>query len=423
MKPRYWILLVVVLAAAAAAMITGLESEAVVSSTPVPSALLPASAQAPSEIPAAPSASPFTPPVPAPRYLDTAPDRSDAVRLLILDPAEEGINAVLGLRRQGLLPIDNLVLVGLYHEKERANYVKAMEYVRANGLDWIEFHELSGEIDASSLFEPNALTADFAAAFRKTDGAVFFGGNDIPPAVYGRPTSILTKIVTPYRHYLEISLAFHLLGGPQAGPSSPAPFLDARPGYPVLGICLGSQTLNVGAGGTLYQDIWSEVYGAKTVEEVIAIGSDNWHKNPYPLLFPGRGLYSVNMHPIRLLAEGKFVRDFGFPASATPIVRCGHHQALEVIGRGLKVIATSMDGRVVEGFEHIKYSNVLGVAFHPEDPRLWDASLKGRFAPDDPDETSWLAVLQKNPPSYAFHAKIWAWLTRALLDSHANSFR
>jgi putative glutamine amidotransferase len=358
------------------------------------------------------------PSAPGPRYFDTAPARSDAVRLLILDPAEEGINALIGLRKQGFLDIENLIVVGLYHVRERANYVQAMEYVRANKLDWIKFHELTGDIDDKRLFQRNSLTADFEAAFKKTDGVVFFGGYDIPPSIYGRQTSILTRIVTPYRHYIEVSLAFHLLGGSQG--ASPAPFLDSRPRFPVLGICLGSQTLNVGTGGTLYQDIWSELYGKKTIEEVIAIGRDNLHKNPYPLLFPGQNLYSINMHPIRLLADGKFVNEFGFAASDMPIVRCGHHQALERIGKGLKVIATSMDGKVVEGYEHVKYPNVLGVAFHPEDPRLWDASLKGKFAPQDPAETSWLAVLQNNPPSYPFHKKIWSWLTQKLKESHSN---
>ena len=151
---------------------------------------------------------------------------------------------------------------------------------------------------------------------------------------------------------------------------------------------------------------------------IIAVGRDNWHKNPYPALFPGEGFYSINMHPIRLLADGKFVTEFGFAASDLPIVRCGHHQALDRLGKGLKVIATSMDGKVVEGLEHEKYPNVLGVAFHPEDPRLWDASLRGKFTPSDPAATSWFAVLKDNPPSYSFHVKIWSWLTDKLKASH-----
>lgn len=353
---------------------------------------------------------------PGPRYLDTAPDTSEAVRLVILDPAEEGINALIGLRKQGFLGIKDLLVIGLYHAKERANYLKAMDYVRENKLDWIKFHELTGEIDAGRLFQKNALTADFETAFRKSDGVVFFGGYDIPPEIYGRKTSILTRILTPYRHFIEISFVHHLLGSSRG--ASPAPFLDSRPDYPVLGICLGSQTLNVGTGGTLFQDIWSEMYAKTTFEDVIAIGRDNLHKNPYPSLFPGQHLYSINMHPIRLAADGRFVRALGFSAADAPVVRCGHHQAIDALGKGLKVNARSTDGKVIEGFDHEKYPNVLGVAFHPEDPRLWDAGLKGKFAPSDPAETSWLAVLKANPPSYDFHVKIWSWLTRALVASH-----
>jgi putative glutamine amidotransferase len=353
-----------------------------------------------------------------PRYFDTAPTKSDSIRLTILDPAEEGILALIELRKEGFLDIQNLVVVGLYHERERANYDRAKAYVRDNKIDWIKFHELSGDIDEGRLFQQNALTADFEAAFRKSDGVVFFGGYDIPPSIYGQKTSILTRILTPCRHFIELSLVYHLLGGSQN--AVPAPLLDSRPDFPVLGICLGSQTLNVGTGGTLYQDIWSEIYAKKTVEDVIAIGRDDLHKNPFPLLFPGQRLYSVNLHPIRLVAGGKFTTTLGFGPKDTPVVRCGHHQALARLGKGLKIIATSMDGKVVEGVEHTKYPNVLGVAFHPEDPRLWDPGLRMKFAPQDPQETSLRAVLEDNPPSFAFHKKIWSWLGEKLRTSHSS---
>jgi putative glutamine amidotransferase len=353
-----------------------------------------------------------------PRYFDGAPLKSEAVRLTILEPAEEGINALIELRKRGFVDIGNLLVVGVYHERERANYVKAMDFVRDNRIDWIKFHELTGDIDGARLFQKNSLSADFEAIVRKSDGVVFFGGYDIPPSIYGQKTNILTRILTPYRHFIEISLVYHLLGGSQG--SAVAPLLDSRPLFPVLGICLGSQTLNVGTGGSLYQDIWSEIYGKKFVEDVIAIGRDNWHKNPYPLLYPGQRLHSVNLHPIRLIAGGKFVTELGFGAADTPIVRCGHHQAIDRLGKGLKVNAASMDGKVVEGFEHERYPNVLGVAFHPEDPRLWDPGLSLKFSPQDPKETSWRAVLEGNPPSFAFHEKIWSWFTQKLKESHGS---
>lgn len=54
----------------------------------------------------------------------------------------------------------------------------------------------------------------------------------------------------------------------------------------MLGICLGSQTLNVGTGGTLFKDVWSEIYGKKYLEGVIQIGRENLHKNPFARLYP-----------------------------------------------------------------------------------------------------------------------------------------
>jgi hypothetical protein len=56
-------------------------------------------------------------------------------------------------------------------------------------------------------------------------------------------------ITDPHRHYLELSFLFHLLGGFQD--ESFLPLLEERPEYPVLGICLGMQSMNVATGGDM----------------------------------------------------------------------------------------------------------------------------------------------------------------------------
>jgi putative glutamine amidotransferase len=42
----------------------------------------------------------------------------------------------------------------------------------------------------------------------------------------------------------------------------------------VFGICLGCESLNVGTGGTLTQDIWSEIYGVLYLEDAVALSKE-----------------------------------------------------------------------------------------------------------------------------------------------------
>ncbi|MFQ6038184.1 MAG: gamma-glutamyl-gamma-aminobutyrate hydrolase family protein, partial [Candidatus Aminicenantales bacterium] len=215
---------------------------------------------------------------------------------------------------------------------------------------------------------------------------------------------------------LDLTVVFHLLGGLQ-DERFPA-FLEKHMGFPVLGICLGMQSLNVGTGGTLVQDIWSEVYNTPFLEDILKLPQQAWHTNPYARLYPGERLRRSHMHPIRLLPQGKFVREWGFSKADTPYVYSSHHQAAERLGKGWTLIATSMDGRVPEAFAHTQYPNVLGIQFHPEKPSLWDPEAKSRLAPDEPEPKSLRTILETTPASLAFHKKIWEWFSRALRQWH-----
>ena len=196
---------------------------------------------------AAPAGQPAAPAqastAPGPRYLDTAPARSDAVRLLILDPAEEGINAILGLRKQGFLAIDNLIVVGLYHARERANYLAAQELVRAGNLDWIKFHELTGDIDRTRLFLRNSLTADFEAAVAKTDGVVFFGGYQFPYLFDGKEVIGQPGFHFPWGAYVPLGEWWVFGIRMTYGDSSWGPGFELAPGIVLPGWTIGSRSL------------------------------------------------------------------------------------------------------------------------------------------------------------------------------------
>lgn len=354
------------------------------------------------------------------RYFDEAALPSKEVRLTILYPSVGSIHSLLELRKQALIPIEDLVIIGVYHEKEMTKYEKSMEFVKENDLEWVKFHKLSGELDKDCLFQKNSLTAEFEEIFKKSDGIIFFGGADIPPSIYNEKTNLLTHIQTPYRHFLELSFIFHLLGGLQD--KNFKAILESEPQFPVLGICLGCQSLNVGTGGTLIQDIPSEKYGKKYVEDVISLPQENWHINPFARLYPekthSQNLFPYNMHPIKFREKSKFITELGFKAENKPYILSAHHQMVNKLGKGIKIVATSLDGKVVEAIEHQRYPNVLGVQFHPEFPVLWDLTKKFKMRPEDKEETSLRSILEKNPPSFDFHKKIWAWFCKKLDAYH-----
>jgi len=351
------------------------------------------------------------------RYLDTAPGRDGSVRLVIFNPETFNIRALATLRKNGVIDIPGLTVVGIYHYRQTGNFADSRKYVEENGLDWFKFHEVGAEISEPVLFRKNACTPEYELIVKKADGVIFFGGPDIPPSVFGEKTLLLTEITDPYRHMFEASAVFHFLGGFQD--EKFLPLLDGRPGFPVLGICLGHQTLNIGTGGTLVQDIWTELYAKTTVEEAIALGPEQWHNNPYRILFPLDKLMGYNFHSLQLGDKSLFVSAMGFKSSDHPRILSSHHQSIEKIGKGLVAVASSRDGRVVEAVEHKKYPNVLGIQFHPEHPLLFDAEPRHRQKPGDAP-TSYLAILEGTPPSVEFNKKIWGWFAGKLVESHGK---
>jgi len=350
--------------------------------------------------------------------LETAGFTSEDIKLTIFYPSTGSLRALIELRKQGLIPLEKLKVLGVYHEKERMDYKRSMKLVQENNIDWIAFHKLSGEISKNNLFQKNSLTEEFQEIFKNSDGIIFFGGADIPPYLYNERTSLLTQIATPYRHFLELSFVFHLLGGFQNEDFTA--FLNAEPQFPVLGICLGSQSLNIGTGGTMVQDIPSEIHGADTFEDVIAMDRENWHLNPLARLYPEKNLFPYSMHPIKLLKNGKFVQEFGFKKEDQPYILSAHHQMAGDLGKGLKVIATSLDEKVVEAIAHERFPNVLGVQFHPEFPILWVSSQTFKMDSTDEEEFNLPDILKNNPPSLAFHKNIWAWFSEKIEQHHTR---
>ncbi len=138
--------------------------------------------------------------------------------------------------------------------------------------------EIIGELHAGDLYEANACTDLFEELFKKSEGALFLGGPDIPPAMYHEATHLPDQC---YRSFQALPGSFisssTCLGGKQD--SSWEPWLKSKDHYLISGICLGMQTMNVATGGTMIQDIPTEVYGVWTAEEILEMPPDQVHRN------------------------------------------------------------------------------------------------------------------------------------------------
>ncbi len=179
----------------------------------------------------------------------------------------------------------------------------------------------------------------------RVDGLVLTGGEDVDPGRYGARRHPATEPAHAERDAWELALI--------AGARHRA--------MPVLAICRGMQILNVALGGTLVQDLPSERPGA--------IG----HAQP--------GARAARVHGARVEEDSRLATALG--ATAVEI-NSSHHQALDRVGTGLRVVARSDDG-IIEGIEFVREDWwLLGTQWHPEElvgtAEAWDRNLFLAFA-------------------------------------------
>jgi putative glutamine amidotransferase len=221
---------------------------------------------------------------------------------------------------------------------------------------------------------------------------------------------LLTRVTDPYRHYLEASYLFHLLGGEQN--EEWEAFMQRGDEYLVSGICLGMQTMHVATGGRMIQDIPTEVYGLWNTGMILALPADEKHRNYHGLAEPlCEKPTSYHYHRIRI-PRGSFL-DF-YPNDSDgphPRVLSSHHQALEEMGESWRVSATSMDGMIIEAMEHRLYPHVVAVQFHPEKPGIYDPAIRHRM--NCGAEISFHEEI-RGSDSYDFHLAYWEWVRETL---------
>lgn len=181
---------------------------------------------------------------------------------------------------------------------------------------------------------------DPATVLDGVDGLMLLGGHDVDPALYGEAPHALFDPAGPGRDAFELALARASL---------------ARE-LPLFAICRGLQLLNVALGGTLVQDIPSDV--------------------PAPLDHSVRTPKDRLAHVVSVV-RGSRLEDALGPAAIDGAceVNSRHHQAVNKVGRGLVASGTAIDG-VIEAVEHVDLPFCLGVQWHPE-----NFCHTGRFQP------------------------------------------
>ncbi len=164
------------------------------------------------------------------------------------------------------------------------------------------------------------------------NGLLLTGGADVDPGLYGaRPHPALGPVFRD-RDDFEIALCREAL----------------RRDLPLLAICRGHQVLNVATGGTLVQDIPSEIPGGAGTHDPDV---ERWQTAHDVEILPGTRLREI------LRAERVAVNSF-------------HHQSIRDLGRDLVLSALSPQDGVVEGVEMPRKRFVVGVQWHPES--FWD---------------------------------------------------
>jgi putative glutamine amidotransferase len=337
-----------------------------------------------------------------PRTVDgSAPE----VVLLMTNPSRSRVKDLLALTRDRIFHVPGLRVVGIYPAAAAARFASTEALLEEEKIGWIELRPVGCEIPDDQIFAQNPCVETFRALADESAGLLLNGGPDIPPRFYGEETLLTTVIDDPPRHRLELSLLHHLLAQPG---EQAAGLVARRPEYFVFGICLGMQTLNVALGGTMHQDIPSELYRVRSADGVLEQPPEQRHRNAHTLISPQRRPDYWVLHPIKPKPGWPFSAPSG-EAEASYRVVSAHHQALEKLGRDLRPLATSLDGKVVEAVAHTVYPNVMGVQFHPEYRMIYEVD-PGASA----DAPVNIEGKPNDPAMRVFHVRLWRVLAQRL---------
>lgn len=214
---------------------------------------------------------------------------------------------------------------------------KTLQYLEESIAQWVMSRDvlvfMIPTVNTNGMVHPsNIRLRDYA---KHLDGLVLQGGADVSPQSYAEAATRPEWNGDRVRDMYELELLHEFI----------------EHGKPVLGICRGCQLINVAFGGSLYQDIASDVPSA--IAHVNDLYDNNFHELQFP---PGSSLT-------------------GMLDTRTSLVNSIHHQAIKDLGRDLQIEAISMTDQIVEAVRYKKAPFVMGLQWHPEFHRASGAAL------------------------------------------------
>ncbi|SDH02273.1 Gamma-glutamyl-gamma-aminobutyrate hydrolase PuuD (putrescine degradation), contains GATase1-like domain [Paraburkholderia steynii] len=206
---------------------------------------------------------------------------------------------------------------------------KTLQYLEESIAHWVMSRDvlvfMIPTVGHQGMLHPsNIRLRDYA---KHLDGLLLQGGADVSPQSYAE---VATRPEWPgdrVRDMYELELLHE--------------FVES--GKPVLGVCRGCQLINVAFGGTLYQDIATDVPTAGVHV------NEHYDQHRHSIHFP-EGSTLVNM----------------FPGRREAIVNSIHHQAVNQLGRDLNIEAVSGTDGIIEAVRYRRAPFVMGVQWHPE---------------------------------------------------------
>jgi putative glutamine amidotransferase len=206
---------------------------------------------------------------------------------------------------------------------------KTLQYLEESIAHWVMSRDvivfMIPTVGHQGMLHPsNIRLRDYA---KHLDGLLLQGGADVSPQTYAEVSARPEWPGDRVRDMYELELLHE--------------FVES--GKPVLGVCRGCQLINVAFGGTLYQDIATDVPTAG------AHVSERYDQHRHAITFPsGSSLASM------------------FPGRSEAIVNSIHHQAVKNLGRDLTIEAVSAGDGLIEAVRYRRAPFVVGVQWHPE---------------------------------------------------------
>ncbi len=206
---------------------------------------------------------------------------------------------------------------------------KTLQYLEESIAHWVMSRDvivfMIPTVGHQGMLHPsNIRLRDYA---KHLDGLLLQGGADVSPQTYAEISPRPEWPGDRVRDMYELELLHE--------------FVES--GKPVLGVCRGCQLINVAFGGTLYQDIASDV---PTADVHV---SEHYDQHRHAITFP----------------EGSTFASM-FPGRREAIVNSIHHQAVRNLGRDLTVEAVSASDGLIEAVRYRRSPFVVGVQWHPE---------------------------------------------------------